>query len=99
MFADSQFQMKALYPGNFDRCRRCGAPRKMHGADGSCHVSLGSGYRAQLLAVAGAVTALAGSIWLLASDSTITAGSAVAFALLVLMTVAATGVALAGRRR
>lgn len=98
MTADSQFQMKALYPGNFDRCRRCGAPRKMHGADGSCHVSL-RGYRAQLLAVAGAVTALAGAIWLLASDPTITAGSVVAFGCLVLLTVAAAGVALAGRRR
>jgi hypothetical protein len=97
MSADSQFQLLARYPGNLDRCRRCGIPRKMHGADGSCNLSLGAGLRGVLLVVTGALAALAGASWLLASNTDITAGSVLAFATLVAIILLAASAAVAGR--
>jgi cytochrome bd-type quinol oxidase subunit 2 len=97
MSADSQFQLLARYPGNLDRCRRCGIPRKMHGADGSCGLSLGSGLRTLLPVVTGALAALAGASWLLASNTDITASSAAAFASLVAIILLAASAAVVGR--
>lgn len=97
MSADSQFQLLALYPGNLDRCRRCGIPRKMHGADGSCRLSMGTGLRALLAVVTGALAALAGASWLLASNTHITAGSAAAFATLVAIILLAASAAVVSR--
>lgn len=97
MSADSQFQLLARYPGNLDRCRRCGIPRKMHGADGSCNLSLGAGLRTVLGVAAVALAALAGASWLLASNTHVTAGSVAAFAALVAIIVLAASAAVAGR--
>jgi hypothetical protein len=97
MSADSQFQLSARYPGNLDHCRRCGIPRKMHGPDGSCRLSLGTGLRPLLAVVTGALAALAGASWLLASNTDITAGSAAAFAALVAIILLAASAAVIGR--
>jgi hypothetical protein len=99
MPADSQFQVMARYPGNFDRCRRCGIPRKLHGADGSCSISVRSRLLALFLVVAGTLAAIAGAAWLLASDTAITAGSAAAFACLVALTLLAASTAVVRRGR
>ena len=99
MVADSQFQMIARYPGNLDRCRRCGTPRKMHGADGSCGISVRGKFLALLLIVSGAFAAIGGAVWLLASDTAITPGSLAAFAFLVVITLIAASTAVVARRR
>jgi hypothetical protein len=93
MLADSQFQMIARYPGNLDRCRRCGTPRKMHGADGSCGISVRSTFLARLLIVSGAFAAIGGAAWALASDTAITLGSVAAFAFLVALALLAASTA------
>jgi hypothetical protein len=101
MSADSQFQMIGRYPANLDRCRRCGTPRKMHGADGSCGLtfSMGSEFLARLITAGCVLAALGGAAWLLASTTAITVGSLVAFACLVALILLVSGTAIAGRRR
>ncbi len=99
MPADAQFQLKARYPANLDRCRRCGAPRTLHGDDGSCGLSFSLGSRVlALLVTLGALLALLGSAaWLLATAPAINAASVLAFACLVVLVLA--GAALALTRR
>lgn len=85
MPADSQFQMTGQYPGNWDRCRRCGYPRMLHGSDGDCGFQV-SGVRVFIstLAIAGGV--LGAATWALLSNPAITAGSLAVFAFLVAIT-------------
>lgn len=90
--------MTAQYPANLDRCRRCGAPRKMHGNDGGCGLTFPAGTKfAALFVTAGAV--LGGAIWLLASSARITVSSLAAFACLVILIVLVSGAAVVTRRR
>ena len=99
MTPDAQFQVADRYPGNRDRCRRCGAPRVMHGGDGSCGLSLGS--RALALAVvAGGVLGVIGvATWMLVTAPAIPAASVIAFGCLVLLALFVGGLALPARRR
>ncbi len=99
MPADAQFQLKAQYPANLDRCRRCGAPRTLHGDDGSCGLSfsLGSRVLALLASLGGLIALLGGAAWLLATAPAINAASVLAFACLVVLVLA--GAALAVTRR
>jgi hypothetical protein len=99
--ADPQFQLAARYPANLDRCRRCGNPRQLHGADGSCGLAVpGRSDRAARLAVAAAlVAALGGATWLLVSTTTASVSSAAAFGALVSLILLAGLAAFAGRRR
>ncbi len=99
MPADAQFQLKAQYPANLDRCRRYGAPRTLHGDDGSCGLSfsLGSRVLALLVTLGGLLALLGSAAWLLATAPAINAASVLAFACLVVLVLA--GAALALTRR
>jgi hypothetical protein len=61
MPTDAQFQLSAKYPANLDRCRRCGSPRTLHWADGSCRpsFSLGGKVLGLLVTLSGLVAVLA----------------------------------------
>jgi hypothetical protein len=104
---DAQFQSMAQYPANLDRCRRCGDPRKLHGADGSCGLALPAAAgraahrdRAARLITASAVLAALGvATWLLVSTTTANVSSAAAYAALVALILLAGQAALTGRRR
>ena len=97
MPADAQFQLKAEYPANLDRCRRCGTPRMLHGADGSCRPSIPLGGR--VLATLGTLSALVAMLgtaaWLLATAPAINLASVLAFACLVALVLAGAAIALA----
>jgi hypothetical protein len=99
MPADVQFQLKAQYPANLDRCRRCGAPRTLHGDDGSCGLSfsLGSRVLALLVTLGGLLALLGSAAWLLATAPAINAASVLAFACLVVLVLAGAALALARR--
>ncbi len=99
MPADAQFQLKAQYPANLDRCRRCGAPRTLHGDDGSCGLSfsLGSRVLALLVTLGGLLALLGSAAWLLATAPAINAASVLAFACLVVLVLAGAALALARR--
>jgi hypothetical protein len=104
---DAQFQLAAQYPANLDRCRRCGDPRKLHGADGSCGltrpaVAGRAGHRdrtARVVTASTVLAALGGATWLLVSTTTANVSSAAAFATLVALILLGGHTALAGRRR
>jgi hypothetical protein len=98
MSADPQFKMAAQYPANWDRCKWCGAPRKLHGADGRCGLSLALGRsRSRLLSVGGTLAALGGAGWLLATAPTISLDSVLAFVCLVGLILFVGGLTVAGR--
>ena len=99
MPADAQFQLKARYPANLDRCRRCGVPRIMHASDGSCGLSLTLGHRgpSTLVKLSGLLAVLCGAAWLLATSPAINAGSMLAFAVLVVLVSAAAAMTLSRR--
>lgn len=98
MSAGSQFQMTSRYPGNLDRCRWCGYPRKLHGSEGSCGRTIPAPARfLALLIFTGA--ALGVALWLLASDTVITVGSVAAFACLAALILLVSALAAPGRRR
>jgi hypothetical protein len=99
MPADTQFQLKAQYPANLDRCRRCGCPRNMHGSDGSCGVSLslGRGIPRLLITLGGLLFVITGAAWLLATSPAINAASMLAFACLAILVCGAAALALAPR--
>ena len=101
MSADTQFQLAADYPTNLDRCRRCGNPRKLHGADGACGLTfLERRRRLARVVIAGSVLAAIGvASWLLASSSTGTLSSGAAYAVLVMIILLAGGLAFADRHR
>lgn len=101
MSIDSQFQLTARYPGNLDRCRRCGYPRLQHGVNGTCGLSFSVRGRVVALSVIVGMmlAAVAGATWLLASSTDITAGSLIAFACLLSLILLASGSAILGRRR
>jgi hypothetical protein len=97
MPADSQFQMAGRYPGNLDRCRRCGYPRMLHGGDGSCGFNISEVRRLlAVLVIAGGV--LGGATWLLLSNPAIAAGSLAAFAFLVAIITLVIGAAVVAHR-
>lgn len=99
MPADAQFQLKARYPANLDRCRRCGTPRMLHGTDGSCRPSfssLGGKVLARLVTLSVLVAVLAVAAWLLATAPAINLASVLAFACLVALVLAGAAIALAG---
>ena len=97
MSAGSQFQMTSRYPGNLDRCRRCGYPRKLHGSEGNCGRTVPAPARfLALLVFTGA--ALGAALWLLASDTVISAGSVAAFACLAVLILLVSALAAPGRR-
>jgi hypothetical protein len=85
MPVDAQFQLRAEYPANLDRCRRCGAPRTLHWGDGSCRpsFSLGGKVLALLATLSALVAVLAVAAWLLATAPAINLASVLAFACLV----------------
>jgi hypothetical protein len=85
MPTDVQFQLRAEYPANLDRCRRCGAPRTLHWADGSCRpsFSLGGKVLALLVTLSALVAVLALAAWMLATAPAINLASVLAFACLV----------------
>jgi hypothetical protein len=96
--SDPQFKLVALYPANWDRCKRCGAPRKVHGADGSCGLTLGLGRsRTRLLGVGGTAAALGGAGWLLATAPAIPPATVLAFVCLVAIILLVGALAIAGR--
>jgi hypothetical protein len=97
MSAGSQFQMTSRYPGNLDRCRRCGYPRKLHGSDGNCRLTLPAPTRF-LTALVFVGATLGTAIWLLASNGVITVGSLAAFACLAALIVLVTALAVPSRR-
>ncbi len=99
MAADPQFQVQTRYPGNWDRCRRCGAPRLMHGADGSCGLSLGSRTLALLVVAGGVLAVIGAATWMLVTAPAIPASSVIAFGCLVILALFVGGVALPSRRR
>ena len=99
MAPDAQFQVTDRYPGNWDRCRRCGAPRLMHGGDGSCGVSLGSRVLALLVVVAGVLAVIGVATWMLVTAPAIPAASVIAFACLVILALFVGGLALPSRHR
>jgi hypothetical protein len=88
MPTDAQFQLKAEYPANLDRCRRCGTPRMLHGTDGSCRpsFSLGGKVLALLVTLSVLVAVLGAAAWLLVTAPTINLASVLAFACLVALT-------------
>ncbi len=96
MPADTQFQLKSQYPGNLDRCRRCGCPRSLHGNDGRCSLSfsLGRGMPGLLITLSGLLVVLTGAAWLLATSPAINAASMLAFACLAILVCAAAALAL-----
>lgn len=87
MPTDAQFQLTAEYPANLDRCRRCGAPRSLHWAGGSCRpsFSLGGKVLALLVTLSVLVAMLAVAAWLLATAPAINLASVLAFACLVVL--------------
>ena len=97
MPTDAQFQLKSQYPANLDRCRRCGAPRTLHWADGSCRpsFSLGSKVLALLVTLSVLVAVLAVAAWLLATAPAVNLASVLAFACLVALVLAGAATALA----
>jgi hypothetical protein len=98
MSADPQFKLAAQYPANWDRCKLCGAPRKVHGADGSCGLTPALGRaRARLLSVGGTVAALGGAGWLLATAPAISPGTVFAFVCLVGLILFVGGLTVPGR--
>jgi hypothetical protein len=99
MPADSQFQLKAQYPANMDRCRRCGSPRNLHGNDGRCGLSfsLGRGIPRLLITLGGLLFVLTGAAWLLATSPAINAASMLAFGCLAILVCGAAALALAPR--
>ena len=99
MPADAQFQLKAQYPTNLDRCRRCGCPRNLHGNDGSCglSLSLGRGIPRLLITLGGLLFVITGAAWLLATSPAINAASMLAFACLAILVCGAAALALAPR--
>jgi len=96
MPADAQFQLQAQHPANLDRCRRCGAPRILHGDDGSCGLtfSLGSRVLALLVTLGGLLAVIGGAAWLLATSPMINAASVLAFAYLLVLVLAGAALAL-----
>jgi hypothetical protein len=99
MPTDTQFQLKAQYPANMDRCRRCGCPRNLHGNDGRCGLSfsLGRGIPRLLITLGGLLFVLTGAAWLLATSPAINAASMLAFACLAILVCGAAAMALARR--
>jgi hypothetical protein len=99
MPADAQFQLRAQYPANLDRCRRCGSPRNLHGDDGSCGLSfsMGSGLPALVVKLGGLLALVSVAAWLLATSPAINAASLLAFACLVALVSAGAAVALTRR--
>ena len=99
MPADTQFQLKARYPANLDRCLRCGCPRSLHGNEGRCGLSfsLGRGLPRLLVTLGGPLVVLTGAAWLLATSRAINAASILAFACLVILVCGAAALALAPR--
>jgi hypothetical protein len=96
--SDPQFKLVAAYPANWDRCKRCGAPRKVHGADGSCGLTLGLGRnRARLIGAAGTAAALGGAGWLLATAPAIPPATVLAFVCLVAIILFVGGLAITRR--
>ena len=97
MPADAQFQLKAEYPANLDRCRQCGAPRMLHWTGGSCRpsLSLGSKVLARLVTLSVLVAILAVAAWLLATAPAINLASVLSFACLVALVLAGGALALA----
>lgn len=97
MPTDAQFQLKSQYPANLDRCRRCGTPRTLHWADGSCRpsFSLGSKVLALLVTLSVLVAVLAVAAWLLATAPAVNLASVLAFACLVALVLAGAATALA----
>lgn len=97
MPADAQFQLKAQYPTNLDRCRRCGCPRSLHGNDGRCGLSfsLGRGIPGLLVTLGGLLAVLTGAAWLLATSPAINVASMLAFVCLAILVCAAAAAALA----
>jgi len=85
MPVDAQFQLRAEYPANLDRCRRCGTPRMLHWDDGSCRpsFSLGGKVLALLVTLSALVAVLALAAWLLATAPAINLASVLAFGCLV----------------
>lgn len=100
MSADTQFQLAADYPANLDRCRRCGNPRKLHGADGACGLTFGERRRrlARGLIAGSVLTAIGVASYLLASSTTGTLSSGAAYAVLVAIILLAGGLAYADHR-
>jgi hypothetical protein len=94
---DAQFQLKAEYPTNLDRCRRCGAPRTLHWADGGCRpsLSLGGKVLALLATLSVLVAVLALAAWMLATAPAINLASVLAFACLVALVLAGGATAVA----
>lgn len=97
MSSSTQYQLTARYPGNLDRCGRCGYPRHQHGSDGRCGLRF-SASAGTLAAVGIAACALGGAAWLLASDAVVTAGSAAAFACLAVLILAGSVLGAIARR-
>jgi small-conductance mechanosensitive channel len=97
MPTDAQFQLTAEYPANLDRCRRCGAPRTLHWADGSCRpsFSLGGKVLALLVTLSVLVAVLALAAWLLATAPAINLASVLAFACLVALVLGGGAIAVA----
>ena len=97
MPTDAQFQLSAKYPANLDRCRRCGGPRTLHWADGSCRPSFSLG--GKVLALLGTLSALVAVLgvaaWLLATAPAINLASVLAFACLVALVLGAGAIAVA----
>ena len=99
MTPDAQFQLRSAYPGNWDRCRRCGLPRLLHGADGGCGIGTSLSYRALVLLVAaGVLTVIGVGAWLLVIAPAIPAASVLAFAGLIVVALFVGGLALPARR-
>jgi hypothetical protein len=68
-FAAPQFQLLAGRMSNLDRCNRCGSQRAAHGADWSCPQRLPAG-SARVMAIIGALLAVAGvTLWLAAGQA------------------------------
>ncbi|MGI8448817.1 MAG: hypothetical protein ACR2MP_16895 [Streptosporangiaceae bacterium] len=99
MPAGTQFQLKAQYPANLDRCRRCGCPRSLHGDDGRCGLSFspGRGIPGLLITLGGLLAVITGAAWLLATSPAINGASMLAFACLAILVCAAAALALAPR--
>lgn len=97
MSTDAQFQLKAEYPANLDRCRRCGTPRMLHGTDGSCRpsLSLGGKVLALLVTLSVLVALLGAAAWLLVTAPVINLASVLAFACLVALILTGAAAALA----
>ena len=97
MPTDAQFQLSAKYPANLDRCRRCGSPRTLHWADGSCRpsFSLGGKVLALLVTLSALVVVLGVAAWLLATAPAINLASVLAFACLVALVLGGGAIAVA----